>query len=145
MAILGILTVAITVCTMNRAPGIWRTIKEPTVTTTRGFIRNADVSAYATLSEPMDDAVATYTAALKKRRYRVLSETQGDAIHVYADKNRWAKLATFPFHLALILILIGGIVGARYGFRENEFIVPEGSVRELGHGTGLSVKLEPIQ
>jgi len=141
MAILGILTVAITVCTMNRAPGIWRTIKEPTVTTTRGFIQNADVSAYATLSEPMDDAVGTYTAALKKRRYRVLSQTQGDAIHVYADKNRWAKLATFPFHLALILILVGGIVGARYGFKENEFIVPEGSVRELGHGTGLSVKL----
>jgi cytochrome c biogenesis protein len=142
MFILGVLTVAITVCTMNRAPGIWRTINEPTVTTTRGFIRNADVSAYATLDEPMDSAVATYTAALKKRRYRVLSQPSGDAIHVYADKNRWAKLATFPFHLALILILVGGIVGARYGFRENEFIVPEGSVRDVGHGTGLSVKLE---
>lgn len=141
MAILGILTIAITVCTLNRAPGIWRTIKEPTVTTTRGFIRNAEVSAYATLSEPMDDAVETYTAGLKKRRYRVLSQKQGDAVHIYADKNRWAKLATFPFHLALILILIGGIVGARYGFRENAFIVPEGSVREVGHGTGLSVKL----
>ncbi|MEZ4665270.1 MAG: cytochrome c biogenesis protein ResB [Thermomicrobiales bacterium] len=53
-----------------------------------------------------------------------------------------AKLATFPFHLALILILIGGIVGARYGFKENSFIIPEGSVREVGHGTGLSVKLD---
>jgi cytochrome c biogenesis protein len=51
-------------------------------------------------------------------------------------------MATFPFHLALILILVGGIVGARYGFKENEFIVPEGSVRDVGHGTGLSVKLE---
>jgi cytochrome c biogenesis protein len=141
MAILGILTIAITVCTLNRAPGIWKTIQSPTITTTRGFIRNADVSAYATLSEPMDEAVESYTAGLKKRRYRVLSQKQGDAIHVYADKNRWAKLATFPFHLALILILIGGIVGARYGFKENEFIVPEGSVREVGHGTGLSVKL----
>ncbi|HET9659591.1 MAG TPA: cytochrome c biogenesis protein ResB [Thermomicrobiales bacterium] len=142
MFILGVLTVAITVCTMNRAPGIWRTINEPTVTTTRGFIRNAEVSAYATLASPMDEAVKTYTAALKKRRYRVLSQPSGDAIHVYADKNRWAKLATFPFHLALILILVGGIVGARYGFKENEFIVPEGSVRDVGHGTGLSVKLE---
>lgn len=141
MAILGILTVAITVCTMNRAPGIWRTINEPTITTTRGFIRNADVSATGTVAEPMDAAVETYTAALKKRRYRVLSQSHGDTVHVYADKNRWAKMATFPFHLALILILLGGIVGARYGFKENGFIIPEGSVRDVGHDTGLSVKL----
>lgn len=142
MLILAILTVAITVCTINRAPGIWRTINAPTITTTRGFIRNADVSAYADLDQPMDGAIDTYAAALKKKRYRVLSEPHGDAIHVYADKNRWAKLATFPFHLALILILIGGLVGARYGFRDNEFIIPEGSVRDVGHGTGLSMKLE---
>ena len=142
MLMLGILTIAITVCTINRAPGIWRTINEPTITTSRGFIHNTDVSAYATLPGPIVAGVETYTAALKKKRYRVLSQTQGDAVHVYADKNRWAKLATFPFHLALILMLIGGIVGARYGFRDNEFIIPEGSVREVGHGTGISVKLE---
>ncbi len=141
MLILAILTIAITVCTMNRAPGIWRTINEPTITTTRGFIRNAEVSATATLGEPVDRAVDDYTATLKKKRYRVLSEQHGDTTHVYADKNRWAKLATFPFHLALILILVGGIVGARYGFRDNEFVIPEGSVRDVGHGTGLSVKL----
>lgn len=142
MLILAILTIAITVCTLNRAPGIWRTISEPTVTTTRGFIRNAEVSANATLAEPVDAAVADYASVLKKKRYRVLTEQHGDATHVYADKNRWAKLATFPFHLALIMILIGGIVGARYGFREMEFTIPEGSVRDVGHGTGLSVKLD---
>lgn len=142
MFMLAILTIAITVCTLNRAPGIWRTINEPTIATTRGFIRNAEVSASATISEPIDSAVSEYSAALNKKRYRVLSEPHADAIHVYADKNRWAKLATFPFHLALILILVGGIVGARYGFKENEFIVPEGSVRDVSHGTGLSVKLD---
>ncbi|TXG85911.1 MAG: hypothetical protein E6R14_03820 [Thermomicrobiales bacterium] len=142
MLMLAILTIAITVCTLNRAPGIWRTISHPTITTTRGFIRNADISANTTVAEPLDATVADYSSTLKKKRYRVLSEQQGDATHVYADKNRLAKLATFPFHLALILILIGGIVGARYGFKENSFIIPEGSVRDVGHGTGLSVKLD---
>ncbi len=142
MLILAILTIAITVCTLNRAPGIWRTINEPTVTTTRGFIRNAEISANATIPQPIERTIEDYTATLRKKRYRVLTAQQGEATHVYADKNRWAKLATFPFHLALILILIGGIVGARYGFKENEFIIPEGSVRDVGHGTGLSVKLD---
>src|SRR5690606_24135953 len=65
-----------------------------------------------------------------------------DEIHLYADRFHWAKLGTFPFHLALILILIGGIVGARWGFRELEFIVPEESVREIGYDTGLSLQLD---
>jgi cytochrome c biogenesis protein len=77
----------------------------------------------------------------KSRRYRVLIQNRGDEVHIYADKNRYAKLGTFPFHLALILILVGGIVGARYGFRNKEFVIPEGSVREIGHGTGISVGL----
>lgn len=139
---LALLSVAIAICTINRAPAIWRTIRFPTVTTTRGFLNGAEHSAEITHSVPASELSGTIQAALRQRRYRVLTATQGDEIHIYADQNRYAKLGTFPFHLALILILIGGIVGARYGFRENEFVIPEGATREVGHGTGLSVKLE---
>ena len=72
----------------------------------------------------------------------MLSEERNGEIHLYADRWRFSRLATFPFHLALIMILAGGIVGATWGFRENEFYIPEGSVRELGHGTGLDVRLD---
>ena len=141
-AILTLLAVAITVCTINRAPAIWRAIANPTVPTSHGFLRGADPSARmvstATPAAFGDDLIGV----LKARRYRVLTERRGDEIHVYADKNRYAKLGTFPFHLALILILVGGIVGARFGFREQEVIVPEGSTRAIGNGTGLSIHVE---
>jgi cytochrome c biogenesis protein len=74
--------------------------------------------------------------------YRTIAEERNGELHLYADRWRFSRLATFPFHLALIMILAGGIVGAAWGFRENEFIIPEGSVRALGHGTGLDVRLD---
>jgi cytochrome c biogenesis protein ResB len=43
--ILTLLAVAIAVCTINRAPGIWQAIAHPSVTTTHGFLRNAETSA----------------------------------------------------------------------------------------------------
>ncbi|MGD9712649.1 MAG: cytochrome c biogenesis protein ResB, partial [Thermomicrobiales bacterium] len=141
MLILGVLCVAIIVCTLNRVPGIWKTITDPTVRTTRGFLESAELSARYQTATPPQTAVAEIASTLGKRRYRVLQETRGSDVHFYADKNRFAKLGTFPFHLALILMLVGGIVGARYGFRETSFVVPEGSVREIGHGTGLSVEV----
>jgi cytochrome c biogenesis protein len=140
--ILTLLSVAISVCTINRAPGIWQAIAHPSVSTTHGFLRNAETSAAFAAPVPPHAFAGQLETALRSRRYRVLSEERNGEIHLYADRWRFSRLATFPFHLALIMILAGGIVGATWGFRENEFYIPEGSVRELGHGTGLDVRLD---
>jgi cytochrome c biogenesis protein len=142
IGILTVLTVAITVCTINRAPGIWMAIAHPTVTTTHGFLRNAEVSATYNASAPAEAFASQIQQAMRAGHYRVLTEKRNGQFHLYADRWRFSRLATFPFHLALILILVGGIVGAAWGFREDELIIPEGSLRDLGHGTGLSVRLD---
>lgn len=145
MGILTLLAVAITICTVNRAPGIWQSIAHPTVSTTRGFLRNADLSATVTLPEPRSQAVATISQELRSARYRVLTEERANETHVYADRFRWGKLGTFPFHLALITVLVGGVVGAKWGFRENAFLVPEGVTRPVEHGTAVSVRVDDFQ
>jgi cytochrome c biogenesis protein len=142
LGILTLLAIAIAICTINRAPAIWEAIAHPTVRTTRGFLANAETSADLTAHDAPAELGRQLTTSLQRSGYRVLTEDRGGEVHLYADRFRYAKLGTFPFHLALILILVGGIVGARYGFRDKTFIIPEGSVRELGHGTGLSVKLD---
>src|SRR5215207_4979758 len=140
--ILTVLSVAIAVCTINRAPGIWQAIAHPSVTTTHGFLRNAETSARFAAAMPAEELASQLEIALRSSRYRALSEERNGEIHLYADRWRFSRLATFPFHLALIMILAGGIVGATWGLRENEFYIPEGSVRELGYGTGLDVRLD---
>jgi cytochrome c biogenesis protein len=140
-AILTVLSIAIAICTINRAPGIWTAIQHPTVTTTHGFLRNAEVSSRFESPSSPNDFATEITSAIRARGYRTMTQERNGEIHVYADRWRFSRLATFPFHLALIMILAGGIVGVAWGFRENELIIPEESVRDLGHGTGLSVRL----
>jgi len=144
-AILALLSIAIAVCTINRVPGIWQTISEPRVRTTAGYLDRADTSARFTTAAPVDEVTTTYREVLERKRYRVLSEQVGNDTHVYADKPRYGKLGTSPSHLALLLLLVGGIVGAQYGFREAEFVIPEGQTRDVGHGTDLSVELVQFQ
>jgi cytochrome c biogenesis protein len=57
------------------------------------------------------------------------------------DKNRHFRLGTYLVHLSIILFIIAYIIGGYAGFRVNTFAVPEGSVRELGGGTSLSLKV----
>jgi cytochrome c biogenesis protein len=142
IGVLTILSIAVAVCTMNRAPGIWQAIAHPSIETTHGFLQNADTSVRFESSSDVDSLASQVMSEFQKKGYRTLSRVRAGEIHVYADRWRFSRLATFPFHLALIMLLVGGIVGAAWGFRENEFIVPEASVRELGHGTGLAVRLD---
>ncbi len=144
-AILGVLAIAITICTLNRAPGLWQSIAHPTIRTTHGFIRNAEVSLATTSAKSRDELAADVQSALSSRRYRVITEEHNGETHIYADRYRFGKLGTFPFHLALIMVLIGGIVGSRYGFRDNQFVVAEKTSEAIGHGTGLSVYLDEFQ
>ena len=143
--LLALLSVAIAVCTINRVPGIWASINNPTVLTSRGFLTSADVSATLMPVNGSTDTLDELRSFLRSRRYRVIEQELNGDTHLYVDKNRFGKLGTFPFHLALILILVGGIVGARYGFRDDEFIVAEGATEQLHHGTSLSVRLEDFQ
>ncbi|MGI8484994.1 MAG: cytochrome c biogenesis protein ResB [Thermomicrobiales bacterium] len=144
-AMLAILSIAVAVCTINRLPAIWQTISHPRLMTSRGWLRNAELSATYASSSTVTTLADDIGGVLKQQRYRVLSEQIGNDVHIYADKNRFAKLGTFPFHLALILILVGGIVASQYGFRDQEFIVVEGETRAVGHNTGLSVRLDRFE
>ena len=141
-ATLAVIAVAIVICTANRVPGIWRSIARPTVVTTRAFFHSADPAVTFQSGRAVDEVAGDLVASFKRRRYRVLTERRGADVHVYADKHRFGKLGTFPFHLALILILVGGIVGSEFGFRELAFAVSEGTVQPVGRGTGLRLGLD---
>jgi cytochrome c biogenesis protein len=138
---LGLISVAIMICTLNRAPAMWQSIASPTVGTTYGFLNSAEVQMKTSSADTVEALSEQVTSELEAGKYRVLTERRGSETHIYADRFRYGKLGTYPFHLALILVLIGGIIGSRYGFRDQVFIVAEGQTQDVGHGTGLAVHL----
>jgi cytochrome c biogenesis protein len=126
---------------LNRIPGLWATIVRPTVTTTRGFLTGTAPHTVASADATPDALLADLSAALRRRRYRVLTRTVGDETHVYADRNRWGKLGTFPFHIALVMVAVGGIVVTQLGFRDVTFTLAEGETVAVGRAD-LSVRLD---
>ena len=138
---LAVIAVAIAVCTVNRVPAIWQTISTPRIRTSTGYIERAEVNARFTTTLSPTELESSIESVLASKRYRLFTERVGDQVHFYADKNRWSKLGTFPFHLALILLLVGGIVASMFGFRDVDFAVAEGQTRSVGQGTDLSVEL----
>jgi cytochrome c biogenesis protein len=88
---------------------------------------------------PCSEAAAA-EKALAGRGYRV-RKSSGDGVYLAADKNRYFRLGTLLTHFSLILFVAAFLWGAGFGFQDTQFKVTEGETGEVGHDTGLSLKL----
>ncbi|MEE8470865.1 MAG: cytochrome c biogenesis protein ResB, partial [Dehalococcoidia bacterium] len=77
--------------------------------------------------------------ALRRRHYRVTTDRTDDDTLVYAERNRYNRLGTFLTHGGIILAIAAALWGNMVGFSDSGLVIPDGSVRAVGHGTELSV------
>jgi len=139
--LLALLAVSTFVCTLNRWPRIWSTVFAPTVRVDDEMLAGLPARREGTVrprGEPQGELVAT----LSRRGYRVRVERDEAATYVYADRFRHARLGTLVAHFALVGILAGTVASSLWGFRDDEFVIPEGSTRSVGFGTTLSVRAD---
>ena len=142
IALLVLLTVSITVCTLDRTPRLWRGVRRVSVEQPDAFfdLRLADRARFeAGAIDP--DALA---GVLRSRHFRVRRSTapDGDATWLYGDRNQYIKMATLLTHLGLILFLVAGAVTVSFGY-ETVVFVGEGQtapVQPVGTPHNLLVK-----
>lgn len=118
LAGLGLLVVTVTVCTFNRLAPTWRNVTQPPLRVPDAFFDRSR-NRYAM---PAEVGVGRLAEELRRSRYRVVEQSEGGTVYLFADRFAWAQLGTFVSHLALILFLAGGLVSRLTGFEENLFI-----------------------
>ena len=132
-ALVALVALAIAVCTVSRAPPIWRTVKRPPRRVNAAYFERARHRFALDLAEPStaDAQAAALSDALRSRRYRVerIAESDG-AVELFADRFGWTQLATFVTHLALLLLL-GATLVTKFGGEEYQFWVAEGESHPL--------------
>jgi cytochrome c biogenesis protein len=137
----ALLSLAVVVCTVNRMPGIMASIRRPAVKVPERLFERAPLRAELRLPVASLDAARTQVLkVLGAHRYRLLPYQDGAAPVVFADRNRYGKAGTFLNHIGIITILGAAVLGNVLGWREEAFMVPEGSARPVGHNTGLVVR-----
>lgn len=134
------LTTSTMACSANRFRRLWRAAVHPRTRMTAAFYDRAPSSASVrTLVDP-DAALRDLRRIFNGHRFRVVVEREGDDVHIYAERFRWAPFGSLLAHLSLVLILVGGLVGSTWGFRNPQLAVPVGSRVDVGNGTGLTVE-----
>jgi cytochrome c biogenesis protein len=140
--LVGLLAINTIVCTINRWKSIWTQTFHTRVRMGDSFFQHARFNATFESALPASEAAQQVGRAFSKSRYRVKNDAAPGSVALFADKNRLTRFGTFLTHIGIVLILAGTVVGNMWGFKDNQFVVPEGMAAPLGQNTNLSLKLD---
>jgi cytochrome c biogenesis protein len=130
--LLTLLVVSIVICTLDRTPPLWRSVRRVTPVQPSAFydLRRPERARFQGVDEaPLDEL----GRVLRARRFRLRQTDEADVRHVYGDRNQYFKMATLFTHLGLILFLAGGAVTASMGFETVVFV-----------GEGQTAPVQPV-
>jgi cytochrome c biogenesis protein len=134
------LTISLIACSIQRIPGIVRTVAHPRVDVGPAFFEHAPQHEAIVARRSAQEAAEVVAGVLGRRRYRTLAADDG-TVHLYADRFRWAPFAGLIAHLSIVAIIAGAIIGGMYGYRNAEFMITEGETLAVGAEPGLSIQL----
>lgn len=143
--LLLLLTANIVVCSIDRLKSTGKIIfnKNPSFRIER-FRKVKEAETFDADQSP-EELLKSYEPFVAKRYGFNRVEKTAEGFNLFAERWRWTRLGVYVVHLSVVLLLVGGLIGARFGF--DGFVnIPEGetvnSIRLRGNQAALALGFE---
>lgn len=146
--LLATLVFSLLIGLVERLEPIWHSFRQPNIQQEDHFFTDAArQTSLAVVSsiEQIEQEVETLSTLLKRHLYRVWVERGGDRVYLYAERFRFREWSLFLVHGGLVLIVVGVVLGTRFGRWEEEIILSPGLAYDIGQGVGFQLRLDTLQ
>lgn len=138
--LLALVSLCIVAASIERFPNSWRYFSRPYKSTDEIFRKVLPTQKKIPI-EDADTGLAAAERAFRKLRLKPEHIVQPDRFSLFGERNRMSEMAVYIVHASLLLIFLGGIVDALYGWRgyvaltrgqqTNQVALRDGSLRNL--------------
>lgn len=135
--LLALLLLNTLVCSLRRLPTSLRALRRDQFETAEQLARRGSAVSWTT-GPGAEDAVSQ---VLRKRFRTPRQHRDATGTAWFAQKQPWARLGAYLAHASLVLFFLGGIVGARYGFKGYVNILEGQSTRSIQLRSGEALEL----
>ena len=126
-----LLALNVLVCSIERLSATWRIIfpVQPSFNLSR-FRRLEPKEEFVT--EGSDEQLQTRYQAIisRKFRYSRLQETDSGWA-IFGETGRWTRIGVYIVHLSVICMLVGGVIGTRFGFEGFVNLAPGDAAQQI--------------
>ncbi|MEW6213634.1 MAG: cytochrome c biogenesis protein ResB, partial [Nitrospirota bacterium] len=107
----------IVICSVDRLPRIWKTVREPMHPITEEHLRKATIKKELILKGKPDRVKDIVTSAIKGVGFSYIESKEDKGYQFYSQKGSFTRLGVYITHLSILIILIGSLVGIFLGFK----------------------------
>lgn len=126
VALLLLFATNLVVCSIERLPGVWRTVAGSGNDRTPEQLNKMACSFSQTTKKSVDETIEKIKEILAFQGWKKpLIDSDADSVRVTVQRGGWTRLAVYVVHASILVILAGALIGALFGFQAYIFL-PEG-------------------
>ncbi len=116
VALMILVSLSIIAASVERFPNAWRYFARPYKSPDDSFRRVLPIQAQIPITNE-EAALSAAERALRRNGLRSEHIVRTDSFSLFSEKHRISEMAVYIVHASLLLIFLGGIVDALYGWR----------------------------
>jgi cytochrome c biogenesis protein ResB len=137
LALLALLLLNTFACTLQRWPGLRRTLsRTPVVVRPDAFYEREAAQHAEWPVSSLQGGLARARQVLAQRRYRVYVERGEDVAYLYAERGRWGRIGTLASHFAALALILALVARPALGWQERGVTLLPGQVYPTGRRVG---------
>ncbi len=117
LGLLVILCLNIIVCSVERLSKTWKIIFPDRISISPDRLSWVKDKRFLDSESTPEDLETICHALLKKRTGKIIRIEDKDGIILYGEKGRWSKMGVYVVHASVVLLLLGALIGAVFGFK----------------------------
>ncbi|HMA67549.1 MAG TPA: cytochrome c biogenesis protein ResB [Desulfosalsimonadaceae bacterium] len=114
--LLGLLTVNIIVCSIDRLSATWKIIFPRKINFQASRFRKSKERVEWREGDAPDQLFNTCKEFVSRHFRHVSTQDTDNGTLVFGEKGRWTRLGVYAVHTSILLMVIGGLIGSLYGF-----------------------------
>jgi cytochrome c biogenesis protein len=114
-----ILCINIVVCSIDRLSITWKIIFPKQIKFNPQRFRKLKNLETFTVNKEVKSLSGSYETFLSKTVGKVIKEETESGLVLYAEKGRWTRIGVYVIHSSILLLFIGALIGALFGFKAN--------------------------
>src|SRR5579863_7001999 len=111
-----LVSLSIIAASVERFPNSWRYFARPYKSPDEGFRRVLPVHATIAIADE-EQGLGAAERALRHSGFKAERIVRTDSFSLFSERNRISEMAVYIVHASLLLIFLGGIIDALYGWR----------------------------
>jgi cytochrome c biogenesis protein len=137
VALMVLVSLSIIAASVQRFPNAWRFFSRPYKSPDEGFRRALPTQAQIAIKDE-EQGLTAAERALRHLGFHSERIVRTYSFSVFAERNRISEMAVYIVHASLLLIFLGGIVDALYGWRGFLMLSPGSQSSQVEFRTGVT-------